>query len=491
MKSKYILYAVFSLSVLFASVSAYLFFSDKDEAGTVSTGGTSPKVEPSSPPDKAPGTNSPASGKGGSLIIGYAGDIAGRIDPCPCTQPAMGGFARRATAIRDFRLGNPGKPLLLLETGSEFLQSDEMADPTNTFIVKGLEKLGVQAVHATIGDIRRLNNLHQTGKLPNPLRATFIASQLELTAAVQAPVKRYSIQTLHMEKENRDIRIGILAVGKSAIDAPDLGRMLSVDETLKKLLPQAESQSDLTVLLTRMKPEEIYDIARKFPSLDVIVNGDPSSEGRELERTGNTVIVEAAHLGIAIGMLDLQWDDRGRITKYSNQLIPLPPNVPDFPEMAQLADQAHKEVAAFKERQARSAPPLTSPRNYGGAAICKKCHEKEYKIWEKSAHSRSLESLKSKGNQFNEDCLTCHVAGAGEQQGFVDVIRTPQMAAVICEACHLPAVDHSRSPKTIHPGLGPFQLTKFRVTEKMCIRCHNAEQSPKFSFAEYWKRIEH
>jgi 2',3'-cyclic-nucleotide 2'-phosphodiesterase (5'-nucleotidase family) len=491
MKSKYVLYAVFSLSALFAAVSSYLYFSEKDGAGLASVGSNIPKVEPSSAPENPQATNAPASGKGGNLVIAYSGDIAGRIDPCPCTQPAMGGFARRATAIRDYRLANPGKPFLLLETGSEFSQSDNLADPINTFIAQGLELLGVHAVHATYGDIRRLNILDKAGKLPNPLRAAFIASQLEPAAESRSRVKRYSIQTLRQEKENREVRIGILAVGKSAIDAPDLGRVVPIDESLKKLLPQAESQSDLTVLLTRMKPEEIYDIARKFPSLDVIINGDPSSEGRELERTGNTVIVEAAHLGIAVGMLDLQWDDRGRITKYSNQIIPLPPNVPDSPELAKLVDQAHREIAAFKEAQARSAPALTSPRNYAGAAVCKKCHEKEYKSWEKSAHARSLQSLKLKGNQFNEDCLTCHVAGAGEQQGFVDVVRTPNMAAVICEACHLPAVEHSRNPKAIHPGIGPFQFTKFRVTEKMCVRCHNPEQSPKFNFAEYWKRIEH
>jgi hypothetical protein len=52
-----------------------------------------------------------------------------------------------------------------------------------------------------------------------------------------------------------------------------------------------------------------------------------------------------------------------------------------------------------------------------------------------------------------------------------------------CEDCHGPSREHVRDPK-IHTGY-------FGQARNQCITCHDAENSPRFNFDEYWKRIQH
>jgi hypothetical protein len=87
--------------------------------------------------------------------------------------------------------------------------------------------------------------------------------------------------------------------------------------------------------------------------------------------------------------------------------------------------------------------------------------------------------------------LQCHVTGFGANRGFVNLIRTPGLVNVQCEACHSSALDHAKDPENIHPGLGIFQQSRRKVSESFCLRCHTAEQSPKFKFADYWPKIAH
>jgi hypothetical protein len=489
MKLKYVLYVVLAVSVVFVAVMGYLFYSQRQGASSTALRGGSSGSESSGISSNIK-SSPPVSKKGGSLVIAYSGDIAGRVDPCPCTQPAMGGFARRATVLRDYKRTVPGKPFLLLETGSEFNQVDDLADPTNLIVISAMKHLGIHAVNAIPGDLRRLIALQGQGKFQATGQPEFISSQLEAAPGKQLPIKPYVVQTLRLESENRDLRIGVLALSKSALDNPDLGRLMTDDQAIGKWLPEVEPQSDLVVLLTRMKPDEVSAVARKYPSIDVVINGDPVSEGREFGRVGNTVLVEAAHLGIAIGILELDWDANGKITKSSNQFIPLPPNVTPDPAVAQVVQKGKKEVVAYKESNSRKLPSTALISDFAGASDCKKCHEKAYAVWQKSAHSRSLESLKTEGNQFNNDCLICHVTAFGADRGYIDYIRTPDLSVVTCVACHNFATEHARNPKAPKTSPGPGSY-KTKVTERRCKRCHNSEQSPSFNFDKELKRIAH
>ena len=97
-------------------------------------------------------------------------------------------------------------------------------------------------------------------------------------------------------------------------------------------------------------------------------------------------------------------------------------------------------------------------------------------------HERAFESLVKTGDQFDPECVQCHVTGWGETKGYLGPERTPQLLHVTCEACHGPGGAHVETQETTPNGkLGPTS----------CIRCHDPDNSPRFSFEKYWPKMKH
>jgi hypothetical protein len=404
----------------------------------------------------------------------------------------MGGVARRATAILTQKAQRVGIPSLILETGNLTRQTDKLEEPINPWMVAAMEELGTNAVNTTIGDLLRLNLVARRGKLPKEKRTDYLATTVDAGSNNAFPVKPYVVQKLQAADGKTEVNVGILGLSPASAEVSEREiKTTTAEDALRRYLPEVVAQSDLVVLMTRMPDQEISRLAHMFPVIDVIVNGSPTGEGRELPRIGNTVIVESAHEGVSLGILDLEWDAKGHLTKSKNQMIPLPPMLPDAARMITLLDKVRREMVVYAEEEARRSPPLTIPSILAGAQACKKCHEKAYRVWGKSAHARAIETLKATAQQYNGECLQCHVTGFGASRGYVNLIRTPELVNVQCEACHSPALDHSKDPENKHPGLGLFQQSRRRVSEGSCLRCHTAERSPKFRFADYWQKIAH
>ncbi len=151
----------------------------------------------------------------------------------------------------------------------------------------------------------------------------------------------------------------------------------------------------------------------------------------------------------------------------------------------------------------------TAENKYVGVSKCKPCHSVEtmgglaYKVWEKTAHAKAFETLKTKeAEEFakkkgltkpaaeSPECLKCHVTGGGK------AAEVKKEEGVTCEACHGAAsawvsIHNKKTPadkeKAMAAGL------TIDKTGKTCETCHNAE-SPTFKgfkFADMWKKIEH
>ena len=74
MKLKHLLYGLLALSFLFAAVMGFLYFGTLNSDGSQAASAVS-----AAPPRGDPGASS---GKGGRLLIAYAGDLMGSLDPC-------------------------------------------------------------------------------------------------------------------------------------------------------------------------------------------------------------------------------------------------------------------------------------------------------------------------------------------------------------------------------------------------------------------------
>lgn len=475
MKFKNLLYGLLALSLCFAGVMVYLFFAGRSEDTSQST-----KVG-AVIKDRA----KTVSRRSGKLNIAYAGDLIGSLIPCDCTSPPMGGVARRATVLTTYRRGSPDTPVLVLETGNAMMQSDNLEVPGNKSVVQALEALGIDMINTTVADLRRLNRMMELGQLPKEMRSVYISSILEPTPDLKFPVKPYAIHSLKPNEGNQEIHVGVLAVSPPGIETMQGVKALSPEQAIERYLPEVDSKSDIVILLARETGDQLVRLARMYPGIDVIINGSLTSEGNEYPKTGNTVIVESARRGFALGTLDLEWDARGHITKYKNQLIPLAPMIPDSPQLAAITEEARQEEVKLAEEEAKKNPRLQVPLAFAGSKECMICHEKAYRAWEKSKHAQAMETLKRSHDQFSQGCVPCHVTGFGVARGYVDIVNTPGLAGVQCEACHGMSANHVKKPQTVKPGLG------FKVKHKSCMRCHAPERSPRFSFETYWAKIKH
>ena len=149
---------------------------------------------------------------------------------------------------------------------------------------------------------------------------------------------------------------------------------------------------------------------------------------------------------------------------------------------------------------------------YTGAKFCGACHKQEkngavYIVWEKSAHAKAFETLKSKeAEEFakkkgltkpaseSPECLKCHVTGGGAATNVEATFKKEE--GVTCEACHGAAsgykMIHSK-PDSKEKAKAAGLMVPSKTDAKPCEKCHNAE-SPTFKgfkIDEMWAKIAH
>jgi hypothetical protein len=152
----------------------------------------------------------------------------------------------------------------------------------------------------------------------------------------------------------------------------------------------------------------------------------------------------------------------------------------------QLADLFKRYNRAAQNAFAASAEErlkglATSP--YVGAEACATCHPAAHAVWKESKHAHAMQTLVDRGKHQDGECVQCHVLGAREPGGFVDLDKSPQLANVQCEVCHGPRKEHAADPTK-----KPQQAVK---PAEVCVRCHNAQHSPAFVQDVFWQRIKH
>ncbi|HXN55249.1 MAG TPA: cytochrome c family protein, partial [Myxococcales bacterium] len=183
--------------------------------------------------------------------------------------------------------------------------------------------------------------------------------------------------------------------------------------------------------------------------------------------------------------------------------LPLAKDVGEAPRLKALIDAYDARVAELNLAAARKLP-ASCPRAAPGEAAymgvsakvaagesCATCHATEADFWRRTPHAHAYQTLVDAKKQFSLDCIQCHVTGWQQPGGVCRIDRTaaggPGLAAggggfgrgrrdVQCEMCHGPASLHADAPP------GDIQL---EVPEQTCKRCHEVENSPRFSYARY------
>ena len=176
------------------------------------------------------------------------------------------------------------------------------------------------------------------------------------------------------------------------------------------------------------------------------------------------------------------------------------------------------------------APVASAGPEYIGVNACSKCHKKadqgeQFKIWQKSGHSKAFEVLgtpKAKeaaskigvsgDPQKTEACLVCHTTGYGEPaSSFKEKFKIED--GVQCESCHGPGSEYKKKKtmKQIYKENGPDNKGDSPTAKKTglhfpneetCKTCHVKERTFKgktftnpsfkpFDFKERYEKMKH
>jgi hypothetical protein len=176
---------------------------------------------------------------------------------------------------------------------------------------------------------------------------------------------------------------------------------------------------------------------------------------------------------------------------YTNHFITLNNFLPDNPQVLTIVEKTKQEVSKIEKKKAlqqlskeASSQDESARFGYTGWQFCARCHHTQAAFWKKTGHSNAYKTLSDKQQNFNLDCLPCHVTydPGNKSVKLKDILSFPSdLLNVGCELCHGPGLFHNEDPAK--------QSMDPRPAEKICIRCHTPERDHNFIFQKDIKAI--
>jgi hypothetical protein len=129
------------------------------------------------------------------------------------------------------------------------------------------------------------------------------------------------------------------------------------------------------------------------------------------------------------------------------------------PKVKEIVDAYYTMRQKKLQREMQRLLAVAQKRDYVTPEFCGSCHRAQYDQWLTTRHAQAIMTLKER-NRMDKQCLTC------------TELADPMMARM-----------HGQRP-------GERPTTK-NVTEQICVRCHDRENSPKFDYRTYLPKVTH
>ncbi len=474
----------------------------------------------------------------------FAASTAGQLVPCGCSPDQRGGLPRAVAYVRKLRAETPDFLYadagdLLFETAapppaqmvtqrqlkaSVLAQGEELLGAAARVVGKrdlalGADFLGqtkvplLDAGASTRG--ARATVLSQAGAVKIGLFAAGLGENPQATIAararqLRADGARLVVLLLQPSGDNsfgaaqalvpaaREAGVDLIVLGKRDDPASDPNRKDA--STPPVLAPEGHGQSLLRVDLqlgtgpvflahgSEDKTAELQALDERIARFRQQAQDNPARRPAlvakidELEKRKAAVqsAVESAPAGATIA---------------TAVFIPLDSKVTEDPEAKQLVDAYDARVAQLNLAEAKTQPAACPAARKGeasfvGAHRCVECHTTQAAFWEKTSHARAYATLVTVNKQFSLDCIRCHVSGWQQPGGVCRIDKAavggPGIGAgnrfgigrqdVQCEACHGAGSEHVADPP---------EHIESKVAVNVCLRCHEAANSPHFDDAKY------
>jgi len=504
------------------SASGYLLSADTVETTDEAATQESPAYDAEGDAD----TNDPVARNGPIFVdwpqpqvaIMFSGEMDGFLEPCGCAglENQLGGLKRRHTLIR--QLEAQGWPIVMLDMGGLVRRLGPQAEVKYRYAIKSLIELGYEAIGFGVRELQLSSDalLYALANL-DPERSPLVSANLGMFGAEAPSARKYRVI------ESGGKRIGVTAVlGKkhqaSLANNPDITWIEPV-QALTALMPAlTDEKCDLLVLLAHADPNEASALAKQFPQFQLVATTggaeEPPDHARQIE-SSPAQLIEVGQKGMYAIVLGV-YDDPQQPFRY--QRVPLDHRFQDSPEMQAML-VAYQEELKGTGLDGLGITGVKNPAGeFVGSSVCADCHTEATAVFETTPHAHATDTLVhiEPPRHFDPECLSCHATGWNPQlyfpyaSGFLGLEKTPQLIGNGCENCHGPGGAHAAAEGgeeevseeelerlraalrlKVSENEGNMEGQVFGNVVKMCMECHDLDNSPDFDFQEYWPQVEH
>lgn len=413
------------------------------------------------------------------LTIAYSNDLRGEIRSCGCAAHDLGGLGRRATFLSELR--DTTGDMVLVDAGDFFSSSINYGVEKADLTLKSMALMHYDAVVPGENDLGFGLDffVRRTREADLPVLA---CNMFSASDSLIFPASR--VVTMPS-----GLKVGLVGVLSPGLPLPPQVKPGTVVVKPPTPLVQAAVDAirphcDVVIVVAHMPRGEAQRMAQALHGVDVVVHGHDGRPMRLVRRFGEPFLLEVAARGLYMGVAYAYLGQDKRVTALQNVSVPLDKAYEDDEGVAKLfaaydLDIATKEKASLPTGMTESRAHLKEP--FVGASTCRGCHPAVAAQWDGTKHAHAFDVLTREKRTYDRDCTPCHTTGFYKKGGFENIVATPKLVDVQCEACHGNGHSHAQDP-SVHTGA---------VAHEACTGCHTPEQSPDFDFAVFWPRIQH
>ncbi len=310
-----------------------------------------------------------------------------------------------------------------------------------------------------------------------------------------------------------NIKVGVIGLtGPTILSASDEAILLPWDQILPDLIAKMSKTNDLLILLSNLPTADNQKIAEAYSAIHLIIESGASANTISPKPINNTLMASTGPQGKQIGIMEINWqgskhwrdqaaeapiqEKDAALSKginkranassepstYTNRFLAMEKDMPDQPEISHIVKELDAAINKLGQLQAQSsAAQVNSP--YLGFRGCGACHAPQMSSWQQTKHANAYRTLAQANQQFNQDCLPCHVTGVALSQAAEALSLPDDRRGVGCETCHGAGRLHSENPKT-----NPMTS---KPGADLCLNCHSAPHDKNFQYDERLKIIGH
>jgi hypothetical protein len=406
--------------------------------------------------------SSSAKEKSDRPVVVLTGNEHGFIRPCGCSKPALGGVHRRAHAIAELKQNEPR--LAAVSLGEFLNESNRQQELKFESFLLSLTEMDYAAFIPGAGEFKLGKRFLSDARAMTPV--PFVLANASF--AGEPP----------FEKSAKLADTGGVVIGLVGALPAELG--VTVTPAAEVLGAELAAQKDAAFVLVAYNgpQEDLTKLAAVVPE----------------DRRHNTyfaipgIVDTPVALPMVLGMAVVTAGTKGRSigllrpgSERAFESLRLEEARPGMPAVDAILESYRKTIR--DEALMKNVAKTPASSGYVGDKRCAECHKEAYDILITTPHQRAVKSLETTHDEYDPECIRCHVTGWAMQGGFVDFQTTPTHMNVNCEACHGPGEAHSKNTSVKTPG--------GKIDASTCVRCHDPDNSPQFKFEKYWPRIEH